>query len=88
VKVKMGILAWILFGLIAGVIANMVDPAPSSGGILGAIVLGVAGALVGGFLANMVFGLGVSGFNFTSFAIAVLGSLLLLFIGRALTRRV
>jgi len=84
----MNVLAWIVFGLIAGVIANLIDPRPSSGGLLGAIVLGVAGALVGGFLANLVFGLTVTGFNFTSFAIAVLGSLLLLFIGRAFTRNV
>jgi uncharacterized membrane protein YeaQ/YmgE (transglycosylase-associated protein family) len=84
----MNVLAWIVFGLIAGVIANMVDPRPASGGLLGAIVLGIAGALVGGFLANLIFGLTVTGFNFTSFAIAVLGSLLLLFIGRAFTRNV
>jgi uncharacterized membrane protein YeaQ/YmgE (transglycosylase-associated protein family) len=84
----MSVLAWIVFGLIAGIIANMVDPRPASGGLLGAIVLGIAGALVGGFLANLVFGLTVSGFNFTSFAIAVLGSLLLLFVGRAFTRNV
>jgi uncharacterized membrane protein YeaQ/YmgE (transglycosylase-associated protein family) len=85
---RMSVLAWIVFGLIAGIIANMVDPRPASGGLLGAIVLGIAGALVGGFLANLVFGISVTGFNFTSFAIAVLGSLLLLFVGRAFTRNV
>jgi len=80
------LLAWILFGLIAGVIANAIDPRPSRGGLIGAIILGIAGALIGGFLANLLFGIGVTGFNLTSFAIAVLGSLLLLFIGRALRR--
>lgn len=82
----MGILAWIIFGLIVGVIANIVDPAPASGGMLGAIVLGVAGAVVGGFLGNMIFGIGVSGFNLSSFIVAVLGSLLLLTVGKALMR--
>jgi uncharacterized membrane protein YeaQ/YmgE (transglycosylase-associated protein family) len=82
----MDILTYAVFGLIAGVIANVIDPHESSGGVLGAIVLGVLGAVVGGFLANMLFGVGVSGFNFSSFAVAVMGSLLLLFVGRAIRR--
>jgi uncharacterized membrane protein YeaQ/YmgE (transglycosylase-associated protein family) len=82
----MNILAWVVFGLIAGTIANLIDPQPSSGGLLGSIVLGILGAVVGGFVANLLFGLNVTGFNFTSFVISVLGSLLLLFIGRAIRR--
>lgn len=82
----MNILSWILFGLIAGIIANLIDPRPAQGGILGAIVLGIVGALLGGFLANLFFGLEITGFNITSFIIAVAGSLLVLVIGRALTR--
>lgn len=78
----MNIISWILFGLIAGSIANLLDPNPSKGGILGSIVLGILGAIVGGWLANIILGVTVSGFNFTSFLIAVGGSLLLLFIGR------
>ena len=83
----MNILTWVVFGLIAGVIANLIDPHPASGGILGAIILGILGAMVGGFLSSMLFGMDVSGFNFTSLIIAVLGSLLLLFVQRALFRR-
>ena len=82
----MNILAWIVFGLIVGVIANLIDPRPSSGGMMGAIVLGILGAVVGGFLANTIFGASISGFNFTSLAIATLGSLLLLFVGKGLRR--
>lgn len=82
----MNILAWILFGLIAGVIANMLDPNPSSGGILGAIVLGIVGAVVGGFISATIFGVGITGFNLTSMVIAVVGSLLLL-IGSRMLRR-
>lgn len=82
----MTILAWVIFGLIVGVITHLVDPSESWGGILGTIVLGVAGALVGGFLANITLGLGVTGFNFQSFAIAVLGALLVLFIQRSFRR--
>lgn len=83
----MNIIAWVVFGLIVGLIANVIDPSPSQGGLLGSIVLGIVGALVGGFLGDLIFGVGVSGFNIESFMLAVLGSLLILFIGRALTRR-
>lgn len=79
--------SWIIFGLIVGIIANIIDPRPAAGGILGAIVLGVVGALVGGFLGNLLFGVGISGFNLSSFIVAILGSLLLLFVSRALVRR-
>jgi uncharacterized membrane protein YeaQ/YmgE (transglycosylase-associated protein family) len=82
----MSILGWAVFGLVAGVIANALDPHPSEGGVLGAIVLGILGAVVGGFLANMLFGVGISGFDLPSFAVAVLGSLLLLGIGRTVRR--
>lgn len=82
----MNILSWILFGLIVGIIANAIDPNPESGGLLGAILLGIGGALLGGFVADLIFGVGVSGFNLTSFIIAVAGSLLLLFVGRTLRR--
>ncbi|RJO62344.1 GlsB/YeaQ/YmgE family stress response membrane protein [candidate division WS5 bacterium] len=80
----MNILAWILFGLIVGVIANIIDPRPSQGGIIGAIILGVIGALLGGFLGNLIFGVGVSGFNISSFIIAVIGALLVLWVARVL----
>ncbi len=79
----MNLLVWIIFGLIVGIIANAIDPAPSRGGIIGAVLLGIVGALVGGFLSSALIGVGISGFNLTSLVIAVLGSLLLLFVGKA-----
>lgn len=82
----MGIITWILLGLVAGVIANAVDPRPAKGGVLSAIVLGILGAVVGGFLSSMLFGVDVSGFNVTSLLVAVGGSLVLLFIGRMVNR--
>ncbi|MCR4324496.1 MAG: GlsB/YeaQ/YmgE family stress response membrane protein [Candidatus Curtissbacteria bacterium] len=80
----MSIIGWVLFGIIAGVIANMVDPRPSYGGILGAVVLGIVGAFVGGLIGAMLFGVGITGFNLSSFLLAVGGSLLLLMVGRYL----
>lgn len=79
----MDILSWVIFGALAGTVANIVDPAPAKGGLLGAVILGILGAILGGFLASIVFGVTVAGFNLQSFAIAVLGSILLLFFGRA-----
>ena len=80
----MNVIGWVIFGLVAGTIANIIDPHPSSGGIVGAIVLGIVGAMVGGFLANILLGIDITGFNLTSFVVAIAGSLLLLFVGRAL----
>lgn len=82
----MGILSWLLFGLITGVIANLLEPTPSEGGLLGAIVLGIAGAVVGGFVGSLLLGVDITGFNISSFIVAVGGSLLLLFVGKALRR--
>lgn len=82
----MGIVFWIIFGLIAGSIANFIDPTPSRFGILGSIILGIVGAVVGGWIGSTFLGLNVTGFNLTSFVVAVLGSLLVLWVGRMLTR--
>lgn len=76
------IIFYAIFGLIAGGIANYIDPHPSSGGIAGYIVLGIVGAIVGGYIGGMLFGVGVTGFNISSFVVAVLGSLLTLWVGR------
>ena len=77
----MGILYWIVFGLIAGGIANFLSPS-SHGGVVGSIILGIIGAVVGGYLGQMFFGVGVTGFNLSSFVVAVIGSLLVLFVAR------
>lgn len=83
----MNLLSWILFGGVVGIAANMLDPRPSQGGIIGAIILGVAGAFLGGVVANIVIGTTATAtFSFTTFAVALLGSLLLLLMGRAFRR--
>ena len=77
----MNFLSWALFGLIVGIVAHAIDPKPEQGGIIGSIVLGLAGSLVGGFLADLFFGVSLSGFDFSSFTVAVVGSLVILFVG-------
>jgi len=74
----MGILSWIVFGLIVGMLAKFVMPGNDPGGLLITIVLGIVGAVVGGFIATQ-FGYGdVSGFNIGSIVIAVGGAVVLL----------
>jgi uncharacterized membrane protein YeaQ/YmgE (transglycosylase-associated protein family) len=80
----MGILSWILIGLIVGLLAKWIMPGPDPGGVIVTILLGIAGAFVGGAIASAV-GLGsFTGFNIGSLAIAVGGALLLLFVYRKL----
>jgi uncharacterized membrane protein YeaQ/YmgE (transglycosylase-associated protein family) len=81
----LGILSWILFGLIAGAIARVVMPGRDPGGIVLTILLGIGGAITGGLIAAALGGGGVTGFDPWSFVWAIGGALLLLAIYRALT---
>ncbi len=78
----MGILTWIVMGLIVGVVAKLIMPGKDSGGFIVTILLGVGGAFLGGFLGNLVGLGGVSGFNIGSFLLATGGAILLLIIYR------
>ncbi|ELF1047253.1 GlsB/YeaQ/YmgE family stress response membrane protein [Enterobacter asburiae] len=83
----MGIIAWIIFGLIAGAIAKLIMPGNDSGGFILTCVLGVVGAVVGGWLATMFgFGGNISGFDLHSFLVAVVGAIVVLGIFRLLRR--
>jgi uncharacterized membrane protein YeaQ/YmgE (transglycosylase-associated protein family) len=84
----MGILSWIIIGLIAGWLAGVIMRG-SGYGILGDIVLGIIGALIGGFLAGAVFGIAspVSGFNLGTLIVALLGAIFVVAIVRALPGR-
>jgi uncharacterized membrane protein YeaQ/YmgE (transglycosylase-associated protein family) len=74
----MGILSWIVFGLIAGILAKWIMPGDDPGGIIVTILIGVVGASVGGYVGSLL-GLGtVSGFDLRSFFVAVLGAVILL----------
>jgi len=82
----MGILTWIVFGLIVGIIAKMLMPGRDPGGFVITAVLGILGALVGGFIGSAL-GMGpVSGFNLGSLALAVLGAVILLWVYRVARR--
>ncbi|MDC9592526.1 GlsB/YeaQ/YmgE family stress response membrane protein [Xenorhabdus sp. IM139775] len=75
----MGILSWIIFGLIAGILAKWIMPGNNSSGIIMTVILGIVGAVVGGYISTF-FGMGkVDGFNLGSFVIAVIGAIIVLF---------
>jgi uncharacterized membrane protein YeaQ/YmgE (transglycosylase-associated protein family) len=85
----MGSLAWIIFGLIAGVIAQMFVPGndPGGGGLIGiviTIVIGIVGAFIGGWIGVQLGWGSASSFDLRSLALAILGAVLLLFVVRAL----
>ncbi len=84
----MGILSWIVVGLIAGWLAGLVVRGGGYG-LIGNIVVGIVGALIGGFLAGSLFNVpdAVNGINLTSILVAFLGAVLLILILRALTPR-
>ena len=82
-----GILSWIVFGLIAGALAKFLMPGQDPGGCVITIIIGIIGALLGGYLATMLGYGGISGFDFRSFVIAVIGSILLLIIWRMIRGR-
>ncbi len=82
----MGILSWILFGLIAGALAKWIMPGEDPGGCVMTMVIGIVGAVIGGWIATM-FGMGgIDGFNIGSLLVAVLGAVLLLWVYRLVTR--
>ncbi len=83
----MGILLWIVFGLIAGAIAKFVMPGRDPGGIIVTILLGIVGAVVGGFLGTALGFGSVTGFDLRSLLIAIGGALVLLFGYRLFTTR-
>lgn len=78
----MGIVLWIIFGAIAGWAASVIMKTNSRQGPVKDIVLGVVGAVVGGFLMGLVGQAGVTGFNIYSLVVAVIGAVVVIYIGR------
>ena len=81
----MGIIGWIIFGLVVGVIAKFLMPGRDPGGFIITILLGIVGALVGGMLGRAVGWYGPN--EGAGFFMALLGSIILLVLYRVFTRR-
>lgn len=80
----MGIIAWILIGLLAGAIAKLLLPGKDPGGIIITMLIGIAGGLLGGWLGKVIFGVdSIDGFfDLSTWIAAIVGSLILLVLYR------
>jgi uncharacterized membrane protein YeaQ/YmgE (transglycosylase-associated protein family) len=76
----MSIIGWIIIGALAGWIASMITGKNSEMGAFANICIGVVGSFIGGFVFNLIGGLGFTGFNLWSLIVAVVGSVILLWI--------
>jgi uncharacterized membrane protein YeaQ/YmgE (transglycosylase-associated protein family) len=83
----MDILLWIILGGVAGWLASIIMKTDAEQGPIMNIIVGIVGAVIGGFLMNMFGASGVTGFNFYSLFVAILGAIVLLWVYRALTHR-
>lgn len=81
----MGIISWIIIGALAGWIASMIMNTNEEQGALGNIIVGIVGALIGGWVLDLFTdGNHLSGFNFSTLLTAILGSVILLAIVKAI----
>ncbi|MDH3504897.1 MAG: GlsB/YeaQ/YmgE family stress response membrane protein [Nitrospirota bacterium] len=80
----MGIISWIVFGLIAGILAKLIMPGKDPGGMIVTSLIGIAGAMVGGFISTFLGYGDISGFDLRSLGLAIGGALVLLFAYRTL----
>ena len=83
----MGIISWVLVGLIAGLLAKWLIPWSRPGGLIFTILIGMAGASIGGFIFRLLGGTGATGFNLWSILVATLGAIILLFLFGFIDRR-
>jgi uncharacterized membrane protein YeaQ/YmgE (transglycosylase-associated protein family) len=84
----MGILSWIVFGLIAGGLAKWIMPGKDPGGCIVTILIGIAGAMLGGYVGSRFLNIGdITGFDLRSLLLAVLGSVILLALYRIVAGR-
>lgn len=83
----MGIIAWIILGLVAGAIAKAILPGTQGGGWVITLILGVVGALLGGYLGSVLFNTGLQGFfDLTTWLLAIGGAIIVLLIYGLVTR--
>ena len=86
-EVVMGIIGWIVLGLVAGAIAKAILPGTQGGGWVITLILGIVGALLGGFLGSAIFGIGLETFwSIETWLLAIGGAIIVLLIYGLVTR--
>ncbi len=83
----MGILGWIVLGLVAGAIAKLILPGRQGGGWIMTLILGIVGALLGGWIGSMLFNVGIEEFwSLETWLVAIGGSIVVLLIWGLVTK--
>lgn len=84
----MGIIGWIILGLIVGAIAKAIMPGNQGGGLIATLILGVIGAVVGGWIGTALFDVGLQDFwSLQTWVVAIIGAVVVLFIYGLMTKR-
>jgi uncharacterized membrane protein YeaQ/YmgE (transglycosylase-associated protein family) len=85
----MGILGWIVLGLLAGAIAKAILPGDDPGGIIVTMIIGIVGAILGGFLAQLIFDVDSldTFFDWSTWLTAIVGAIILLLLYRVFVGR-
>ncbi|MFR9803160.1 GlsB/YeaQ/YmgE family stress response membrane protein [Pseudonocardia sp. RS010] len=84
----MGVIGWIVVGLVVGALAKLIMPGKDPGGIIVTCIIGVVGGLLGGWISSALFGVGTGGFfDLSTWLIALVGALVLLGIYRLVIGR-
>lgn len=83
----MSFIIWLVFGALVGWIASMIMGTDAQQGAIGNIVVGILGAFIGGFVMNAMGQSGVTGFNFYSTFVAILGAVVLIWLFRMFSHR-
>jgi uncharacterized membrane protein YeaQ/YmgE (transglycosylase-associated protein family) len=84
---RVGIISWILVGLLAGALGKLIMPGDDPGGIIVTTLIGMVGAIVGGLVVGLLGGSGATGFNIWSVLVATLGAVILLALYRLIVGR-
>jgi uncharacterized membrane protein YeaQ/YmgE (transglycosylase-associated protein family) len=82
-----GIISWVVIGLIAGILGKILMPGDDPGGIILTVVTGMVGAIVGGLVVGLFGGTGVTGLNIWSILVATLGAVVLITLYRLVAGR-
>lgn len=79
---QMNAISWVVLGLIIGIGVHLFDPHAGRGGLLGAVLLGISGAVIGGSLITLLFGMSLIKLDVTSLATSMTASVAILFMGK------